>query len=80
MITGCTFVGNTADRGGAIYWIVGDPTDVGRITNCRFEGNTATFGGAVYVVDGSPLISCCVMIGNEAIFGGAIFNGPGFAS
>lgn len=46
IITGCTFVNNTASRGGGIFCSFASPA----ITNCAFVNNTATSwdGGGIY--------------------------------
>ncbi|MBE6500678.1 MAG: hypothetical protein E7Z80_09100 [Methanobrevibacter thaueri] len=47
----CTFTGNSANRGGAIY--INNVTNSSYIMYCDFSGNTATlYGGAIYIETG----------------------------
>ena len=68
-ITDCTFAGNTAQRGGAMFIGGRSPT----INNCSFIGNSADFGGAIYN-EGDPIFVNCLIRGNEALIGGGMFN------
>jgi len=71
-IRNCTFVGNSADWGGAIYCDSSSPTMV----NCTFSGNSADeAGGAIFCTNSSvPTATNCVFSGNSAnSAGGAIY-------
>ena len=72
-ITNCTFSGNRAYDGGAVYcYDNSSPT----ITNCTFSGNSADSGGAVYCdYLSSPTITNCTFSQNSAAEhnGGAVY-------
>ena len=74
-VTGCTFTGNSAIEGGAIYTKNNQPIT---LTGCTFEANTATNsdGGAVaQEFEGffqSLTATGCLFTGNSAIRGGAV--------
>ena len=62
----CTFINNTAYKGGAISG--------GSAANCTFINNTAGYdGGATYC---SKYHVDCTFVGNSAYCGGAIYCGP----
>ena len=42
-ISGCTFTGNTAAYGGAIY----NSGTINSVSGCTFTGNKASYGGAI---------------------------------
>ena len=69
-MTGCTFTGNYATYGGAIY-------NIGNVnlTNCNFTENSATnHGGAIYN-DATVNLTGCTFTGNTAgITGSAIYG------
>jgi parallel beta-helix repeat protein/predicted outer membrane repeat protein len=68
-VNNCTFDGNSARHGGAIYIEVD-----AFITDCAFSGNNAEFGGAIKN-HGFADIRNCTFSGNTAAFeGGAIEN------
>ena len=67
-LSNCTFINNTAEVGGAIYWPAAD----GSITNCTFIGNSADYGGAMYTGGDGGEISNCVFINNNANHGKAL--------
>ena len=72
VISNCTFTGNTADFGGAIF-NQADPI----ITNCLFTNNEALFGGAMFNDEGLNmplLVNCTITADNAAGLGGGIFN------
>ncbi|MFC1800029.1 right-handed parallel beta-helix repeat-containing protein [Candidatus Eisenbacteria bacterium] len=70
-ISGCDFLQNRADSGGAIYWL--GAAD-GIVTDCTFSANRAKIGGAVNAKGGG--IVGCRLSGNSATrFGGAIHSG-----
>ena len=72
-VTNCTFSGNTADYGGAMYnFGTSSPT----VTNCIFSGNTAaTMGGGIYNDNNcSPTVTNCTFSGNSASSGGGMAN------
>ena len=67
-VNGCTFTGNNADCGGAIY----NPWATLSVNNCTFTGNTANNdGGAIYNQGGTiNSVSGCIFKGNNADYGG----------
>jgi len=71
VIENCTFAGNTANKGGAIYNYLGAPV----ISNCTFVGNlTTTVGGAVVIDSSAVTISDSVLDSNSSgQAGGAVF-------
>ena len=71
VIENCTFAGNTANKGGAIYNYLGAPV----ISNCTFVGNlTTTVGGAVVIDSSAVTISDSVLDSNSSgQGGGAVF-------
>lgn len=73
-LTGVSFRGNNALRGGATV-VAGDVSAT--VTSSVFDGNTATFGGAIMLVDTSSLLlSLCDASNNHATStGGAFFLG-----
>ena len=78
-IENCTFSGNTAKRGGAIY----SQSGAVEIKNCTFQNNSASYisngkeysdGGAIYSLEGSVKISNSKFDRNSVgRYGGAIF-------
>ena len=69
----CTFIGNTAGRGGAVSnipYTAGNPTFI----KCKFIGNTAGAGGAIESQGGSPTLTNCVFSGNVSESGGGLYN------
>nr|HPO62910.1 choice-of-anchor Q domain-containing protein [Candidatus Kapabacteria bacterium] len=74
LITGCTFLNNTAYRsGGAIKNSNNKPF----IDKCTFEGNTANEGGCIYNWEGMPSVYNSYFIENTALNGGAIYQYQG---
>ncbi len=70
-IANCTFIGNTANTGGAIF-----TSNVMTLRNCRFEQNHAKFGGAIENSGGFDLtIIGCTFEGNSAEFAGGAMEG-----
>ena len=72
-MTNCTFTGNAAQKGSAIYNYEGTCT----VTNCKFYLNTASDGdgGAIYN-GGTCTVTNCTFTSNTATSGGgAIYNG-----
>ncbi len=71
----CTFIDNTAERGGAVYSNdASEPT----VTHCTFEGNSADdYGGAVYLAGVGGDIRWSTFEGNSSTTGGAIYLGAG---
>jgi predicted outer membrane repeat protein len=59
VLTGCTFYGNGAGDGGAIY---AESDDNFELTNCIIAFSTE--GGAVYCGGDAPLVSCSDIYGN----------------
>ena len=71
-ISGGSFIGNKAWRGGAIWQ---NSTGTVTITGASFEGNgdkTTTRGGGAVYVERSTTFNNCTMDGNEALWGGAM--------
>lgn len=75
---GCTFTGNEADFGGALYCGI---SSFPVIVSCRFEDNVATptagggggYGGAIYTYGSSVTVQKSDFVGNEAATsGGAV--------
>lgn len=72
-VTKCSFTGNSADKGGAIY-----TSGTQTITDCYFENNSAALGGGVENGGASGTITGCTFIGNKATScGGAMYNAYG---
>ena len=71
----CTFTGNEALRGGALYAYQGSL----QFTDCTFTGNEAVSeAGAVYSYEGSLQFTDCTFTGNEAgSQGGALYSNTG---
>ncbi|MCK4305377.1 MAG: right-handed parallel beta-helix repeat-containing protein [Candidatus Eisenbacteria sp.] len=64
----CTFAGNSANKGGAIYctWNT-HPT----ITECAFKSNSAAvYGGGMYCNGSDPRLTNCTFLDNRAAQGG----------
>lgn len=72
-VIGCTFTGNNAYNGGAIYNNYGTLT----VTGSTFIGNNATNGGAIIIDTGNCTVTGCTFTGNNATLGGAIYNYQG---
>ena len=72
-IDNCTFSGNSAEYGGAIF--NGGTLTIG---NSTFSGNQSDFGGAIYNEPASGTVSVSIanttFSGNSATIGGAIVN------
>ena len=69
----CTFISNSASRGGAISnmgYTAGHPT----FRNCMFFDNSSGAGGAVESQGGEPRFTNCLFSGNSSESGGALFN------
>jgi len=67
VIEDCTFLGNGAKIGGAIY-----SRDQGNILNCRFIANAAgEAGGAIYIEETEATVISCTFFGNTAPYAGA---------
>jgi CSLREA domain-containing protein len=75
-VTGCTFKGNSAQSGGAIYSEPAFPVPL-TVINSTFSGNAASSGGAIYIVGTQNIVYLTVtgstFSGNSASAGGAIF-------
>jgi len=72
----CTFLENTADRGGGCFCVSSSPT----FTDCVFEGNSATEaldtygGGGMFCYAGSPSFSGCTFSSNTSVYhGGGLY-------
>ncbi len=76
-LTECSFLGNQAARGGAVYNGTGliDPVASMDIFDCQFWGNQSDSGGAIYN-EGDLSVESCDFTGNQALTsdGGAISN------
>ena len=71
-ISGCTFVGNRATRGGALHNAMGNQSIM--LTDLDFESNAATECGGAWAVDNAPLgivLRGGTMQGNTAPLGAA---------
>jgi predicted outer membrane repeat protein len=66
----CTFNNNSADEGGAAYWI---NNDYSRIEDSRFYNNTAVLGGALFVNGDQIYVYNATFEGNR-VFKKEIFN------
>jgi hypothetical protein len=78
-VTRCSFVGNTAYSGGAIWNDRGVTT---RLTDCWFEQNSATTGAAIRCeAQGTVALTNCALLNNVAADyyggGGAVFSRGG---
>ncbi len=85
-ISNCTFSGNIAGDGGAIfngmgiiYDDMGKPISIWRgniaLNGCTFTGNTANSGGVIYNDGTITALSNCTFTNNTADGGGVIYNG-----
>jgi predicted outer membrane repeat protein len=63
-ITGCTFQGNIANKGGGVFWL-GLKTTVS-MKNNKFIKNKATIGGVFNSEDSNTKITGCLFKGNKA--------------
>jgi predicted outer membrane repeat protein len=71
VIEDCTFVGNSAEIGGAIYSYSYDKVN---IVNCRFLQNTASqTGGAIYLQETNATVASCTFSGNTTPHGRACY-------
>ncbi|QDT30334.1 putative outer membrane protein PmpI precursor [Gimesia panareensis] len=73
-IVGCTFTGNTADKGGGLY-------NDGQLTlgESTFTENRAYYGGGIYHRTGSLTIQNSTVSGNSATYsGGGIYSSPDY--
>ena len=61
-VTNCTFTGNKADNGGAVWM------NSGSVENCNFTGNNATMGSAIYFSSSSATktVSNSIFLNNRA--------------
>jgi hypothetical protein len=73
-LEGCTFLDNTADVGGGVYFARSNP----QIIDCNMFDNIANHGGGILCVGGSGTIDGCRITGNNAASAGGI--GGGIAS
>lgn len=74
LIHNCTFVNNTADRGGAIRADNISLIMKGNLfLNNSAKNNISSAGGAVFAHNSPINIEECVFDGNSAIYGGALF-------
>jgi len=74
----CTFIHNSAVRGGA----VSNPTYSSHnpsFIKCKFIGNTAGIGGAMESQGGSPTLTNCVFSGNTSTGSGGGLNNMGYS-
>jgi len=80
LISGCTFMGNSADYGGVFYYVTENVTASSEFifNNCTFTNSFAIEGGAVYASDFNATFSSCLFNTNEANeTGGAIYANNG---
>ena len=70
-ISGCTFTGNKANYGGAM-WLYGDSTM--ELTGNTIDSNTGTYGGAIYTQANANVILTGDVTNNQASYGGAIYG------
>lgn len=74
-LTNCSFSGNSANRGGAVYNYYSSrhgengPT----LSNCRFSGNAASYGGGIRNEYSDTNVINCLFTGNSGM-GGAMYN------
>jgi hypothetical protein len=72
LILDCEFVGNCAERGGALYCATSSQPV---IEYCTFTDNTATcYGGAACCSTAKPRFYECQFTGNEAVLNGGAFS------
>jgi len=71
-VINCNFTKNTADDGGAVYYVEGS---AGEAINCNFTDNIATSSGGALVFLGNGNVTDCNFINNAAQSGsgGAIY-------
>ena len=67
-----TFINNTADKGGALYWAYNVDQIIEELV---FINNSANQGGAIFLphLDKSPTVRNNNFTGNDAVYGGAIY-------
>ena len=70
-ISGCTFTGNKANYGGAM-WLYGDSTM--ELTGNTIDSNAGTYGGAIYTQANANVILTGDVTNNQASYGGAIYG------
>ncbi|MDR2664391.1 MAG: hypothetical protein LBB14_02600 [Puniceicoccales bacterium] len=71
LLHSCTFEGNRAQHGGAIYFLEGF---AGTVADCKFESNLVSqSGGAIYFRSLSGTLESSQFWGNSADYGGAIY-------
>ncbi|MBR6023704.1 MAG: Ig-like domain repeat protein, partial [Methanobrevibacter sp.] len=70
-----TFINNTANRGGALYWFAGieSSSKAPDIEGMTFINNNATYGGAIYIPKEGTKVLHNNFTGNNATYGGAIY-------
>ncbi|MHC4741337.1 MAG: choice-of-anchor Q domain-containing protein [Planctomycetota bacterium] len=81
VISGCTFIGNSAQSGAGVYSRTGDTPPEPNFVNCLFADNFATDrGGGMYVDESYIDVKNCVFINNTALAeGGGIYNDDAYA-
>ncbi|GAB1486494.1 hypothetical protein MASR2M79_15440 [Aminivibrio sp.] len=72
-IRNCSFYGNRASQGGALYMASGSTSTV---TDCTFSGNSANMGAAIFNDESASLIQRCFFEANFAVLdsGGGIYS------
>jgi predicted outer membrane repeat protein len=70
----CDFIGNAANRGGAVSHLTDSKATLIR---CTFEHNFGYSGGAINNANASLTLTACRFTGNAASTGGAIYCGAG---
>jgi len=73
-VSGCSFLGNTGEAGGAVYTSDERHTGTTSIVDCVFVDNEAAEGGAVAAMLEMTTISSCEFRGNSADMGAAVFG------
>jgi len=73
-VSGCSFLGNAGEAGGAIYTGEERHTGTTSIVDCVFADNEAEEGGAIAAMFEMTTISNCEFTGNSADMGAAIFG------
>jgi hypothetical protein len=69
LITGCTFIANSASRGGGMYNGWNRKTTV---SNCLFAANSAVKGGGIYYNGSEQKLTNCTFAANSAENGNAL--------
>jgi hypothetical protein len=84
-IRNCSFLNNTANRGGAIFNYGDNGLSSPQISNCSFSNNTASEGGVMYnhgfFGNSSPVCVNCLFQNNSASgSGGVVYGGATYGT